>query len=119
DPKPKAGFTFLSVRQIESDLHGAARIQSRAEFAGEPCAFKRCWLRQVSVPTYKLLPIACEGALWIGDIKESDSIRKLGIVRISREQRAAFEVHIRLHMEQALVPHVAQDPFAVPRDGQS
>ena len=40
-PEAKAGFPFLPVGQIKGDLHRAARIQPRADFAGKPRALQR------------------------------------------------------------------------------
>ena len=58
DAEAETDFAFLPVRQIEGDLHRAARIQARADFAGEPRALQRGGLREAAVPAEKFLAIA-------------------------------------------------------------
>ena len=62
DAEAKTDLAFLPGRQIASDLHRAAGIQTGAHFSGKPRALERRRMRQASVPAEKLLPISREGA---------------------------------------------------------
>ena len=99
-PRRKLVSRSCPSRQIEGDLHRAARIQARADFAGKPRALQRRRLRQASVPAEELLPISGERASRIVHIQEDDAIREFGVVKIARQQRAGLEVHFGLHVQQ-------------------
>ena len=113
EPEAKARLPFLPVGQIERDLDRAARIQPRADVAGKAGALQRRRLRQASIPAKKLLPVPGEGAHSIADIDERNAIGKLGVVIVARQQRTGPEIHFRLHVQQALLPQIAQYPFEI------
>ena len=111
DSEAKAGFPFLPVRQIEGDLHRAARIQPGADLAGKPRALQRRRLRQAAVSAERTPSDPGEGARRIVHINERDAFGELGVVVIACQQRAGLEVHLGLHVQQAFVPQVAQAPI--------
>ena len=119
DPEAETRFPFLPIRQIEGDLHRAARIQPRADFAGKARAFQRRRLRQASVPAEELLSIPGERARRVVDIDERDALGEFGVVIVARQQRAGLEVHFGLDVQQAFLPQVAQHPFPVAGDRQA
>jgi len=53
----KTRFPLLPIRQIEGDLHRAARVQPAPTLRRDAVRFKRHWLRQVSVPAQKFFSI--------------------------------------------------------------
>ena len=57
DPEAEGRFALLSLRQIEGDLHRAARIEPCAGSAGKARALQRRRLRQTAVPAQKFLSI--------------------------------------------------------------
>ena len=66
--------------QIEGDLHRAARIQSRADFAGQARASQCRRLRQASVAAEEFLPVAGERARGIVHVQEHDAVGEFGVV---------------------------------------
>jgi hypothetical protein len=79
-------------------------------------AFQCRRLRQASVSANELFPISGERARCIVDIQEHDAIGEFGVVIVAGQQRAGLEVHFGLHMQQAILPQVAQHPFPVAGD---
>ena len=116
DAQAEARFPLLSVGQVEHHLHRAAGVQSRPDPAGEPRPPQGGRLRQAAVPAQEFLPVAGDGARRVVHVEKHDAPGKLGVVMIAGQQRPGPEVHLGLHVQQALRPQVAQHPFPVARD---
>ena len=73
------------MQQIKSDLHGAARVQPRADFAGKAGAFQRRRPRQTAVPANELFAISGQSAGDITHVQEHEAIGEFGVVVIARQ----------------------------------
>ena len=109
---------LLAGGQIKRHLHRAARIQPRSGFSGKPCSLEGRWIGKTAVPAQKLFPITGEGSRGFAHVHEGDTLGELGIKGIARQQGAGFEVHLGLHVQQALLAQLSQHPFPVAGDGQ-
>ncbi len=119
DAEAETRFPLLSIRQVEGDLHRAARIQPGAGFSGKTCALHSCRLGQVAVSADELFAVSGERACCIVHVNERDAPGVVGVVMIARQQGAGLEVHFGLHVQQIFMPRVAQYPFAVSGDRQA
>ena len=116
DPEAETRFLFLSGREVEGHLQRAARVEGRADLAGQPGALQRRRLPVGPVPAQEFLAVAGDGAGRIVDVDEGDPAGKFGVVVVAGQQGAGLEVQLRLHVQQVFLPQVAQHPFPIAGD---
>ena len=89
---------------VERDLHGGARIESRADAAGESHAAQRRGVRRRAVAAEELGAVAGDRSVRFAAVDKDDAVGELGAVGVAREKRAADRVQLRSPRASATCP---------------
>ena len=88
--QPEGSFVLLAIAEVEGDLHCAARIEPRADFAGEAGALEGRGSRKIAVASEEFFAVTGERAASLVHIEEDDAVGEFDVVKISREQGAGL-----------------------------
>ena len=102
-PRVKTMSVSCPSSSVSGDLNGGARVESRADAAGEPHAAQGRGVGQRAVAAEELGAVAGDGADRFAAVDEGDPVAELGAVRVAREERAAGRVESRSPRASAIL----------------
>ena len=102
---------LFAVGQFERHLDRAAGVECRAQPAGKPRSRQGVGIRGRAVPAEEFGAIPAQRPRQVVDVEEGDPARKLAVVGVSREQRAARGVDLGDDVGRGLRAQVAEHPL--------
>ena len=119
DPEAEADFALRAIGQVKRHLQRPAGIHARSDLAREPRAQHGRRHREAAIPAQEFLPVPGDSTGRVVHVEEHDPVRELGVVIIAGQQRPRLQIHLGLHMQQAFLPQVGEDPLPVSCDRQA
>ena len=111
---------FLACRNVDRDPQGGTRIERCSDTSGQRgCRIReRVRCRQRTAPADEVATIGASAAIVALDIEEGGAAGEVGVVGVSREQRAGAVVDRGDDLHRRLGPLVAEHPLDVTGHGQ-
>ena len=96
---------------VDRDLHGGARIESRADAAGQPHAPHGRGIRRRAVAAEELGAVAGHGSVRLAAVDEDDPVGEFRAVGVAGEKRAADRIQLGHHVHERLARAVRPAPI--------